>query len=87
MIADKYRFYQQEVRRLKLQAKGTNKNVYSAAVPASASASGATPSEDGVMYLTKENAGEQTIEARVLDALHLSNVCCRRHMLTHVDIE
>jgi DNA-directed RNA polymerase I, II, and III subunit RPABC5 len=30
---------------------------------------------------------EKTAEGIVLDDLGLTNVCCRRHMLTHVDIE
>jgi len=29
---------------------------------------------------------EKTVEALVLDELHLFHVCCRRTMLTHVDI-
>jgi len=65
VLADKYRYYQNEVRRIKL--------LY-----------GATP--DKVIYLTKGNA-EKTVEGTVLDNLGLLNVCCRRHMLTHVDIE
>ena len=39
-----------------------------------------------VEYLTKENT-EKTIEGEVLDSLGLNKICCRRHMLTHVDIE
>jgi DNA-directed RNA polymerase subunit N (RpoN/RPB10) len=39
-----------------------------------------------VVYLTKENM-KKTAEGEVLDQLGLNNVCCRRHMLTHVDIE
>jgi DNA-directed RNA polymerase I, II, and III subunit RPABC5 len=39
-----------------------------------------------VVYLTKERV-EKTPEGEVLDELKLTNVCCRRHMLTHVDIE
>jgi DNA-directed RNA polymerase subunit N (RpoN/RPB10) len=39
-----------------------------------------------VVYLTKEKV-EKTPEGEVLDELRLTNVCCRRHMLTHVDIE
>jgi DNA-directed RNA polymerase subunit N (RpoN/RPB10) len=65
VLADKYRFYQMEVRKRKLQ-KGQ--------------------SVDTVVYLTKNNI-EKTIEGNVLDEIGLSNVCCRRHMLTHVDIE
>jgi len=65
VLADKYRFYQNEVRKIKL-SHGMN--------------------IDKVVYLTKNNV-EKTPEGRVLDDLGLSNVCCRRHMLTHVDIE
>ena len=39
-----------------------------------------------VVYLTKEYA-EKTAEGYVLDQLNLKMPCCRRHMLTHVDIE
>jgi len=38
-----------------------------------------------VIYLTKE-FHEKTIEGEVLDELKLNKMCCRRHMLTHVDI-
>jgi DNA-directed RNA polymerase subunit N (RpoN/RPB10) len=65
VLADKYRYFQQEVRRKKVE-KGMNVNK--------------------VLYLTKENS-EKTPEGEVLDSLGLTNVCCRRHMLTHVDIE
>jgi len=41
---------------------------------------------DNVSYLTKKNT-DKTSEGHVLDALRLTNACCRRHMLTHVDIE
>jgi DNA-directed RNA polymerase subunit N (RpoN/RPB10) len=41
---------------------------------------------DKEVYLTKENV-DKTPEGTVLDNLGLKNVCCRRHMLTHVDIE
>jgi len=39
-----------------------------------------------VMYLTEMNT-EKTIEGKVLDQIGLVKPCCRRHMLTHVDIE
>jgi len=65
VLADKYRFYQDEVRKMKIQ-KGLQ--------------------IDKVVYLTKEMM-EKTPEGEVLDKLHLKNPCCRRHMLTHVDIE
>jgi len=41
---------------------------------------------DEVIYLTKTNT-DKTPEGEVLDSLHLTKMCCRRHMLTHVDIE
>jgi DNA-directed RNA polymerase subunit N (RpoN/RPB10) len=65
VLGDKFRYYQNEVRRIKL-SQGT--------------------SIENVVYLTKSNT-EKTIEGTTLDSLGLTNVCCRRHMLTHVDIE
>lgn len=65
VLADKYRYYQDEVRRIKIQ-QGQN--------------------TQKVVYLTKENI-DKTPEGTVLDNLRLNNVCCRRHMLTHVDVE
>jgi len=38
-----------------------------------------------VLYLTKENTSK-TPEGEVLDELGLKKMCCRRHILTHVDI-
>jgi len=65
VLADKYRYYLEEVRKLKLQ-QGLQVNK--------------------VVYLTQKHI-EKTQEGVVLDNLGLKNVCCRRHMLTHVDIE
>jgi len=65
VLADKYRYYQNEVRKIKL-SQGMKL--------------------DKVVYLTKDKV-EKTPEGIVLDNLGLNNVCCRRHMLTHVDIE
>lgn len=39
-----------------------------------------------VLYLTSE-FHEKTFEGTVLDELGLKKICCRRHMLSHVDIE
>jgi DNA-directed RNA polymerase subunit N (RpoN/RPB10) len=39
-----------------------------------------------VVYLTRNNV-EKTPEGEILDTLGLTRMCCRRHMLTHVDIE
>lgn len=70
VLADKYRFYLEEVRKLKV-----DQNLDS----------------NAVIYYTKEMASKPTIEktpeGQVLDRLKLFNVCCRRHMLTHVDNE
>jgi DNA-directed RNA polymerase subunit N (RpoN/RPB10) len=65
VLADKYRYYQNEVRKRKIQQG---------------------QSVDKVVYLTKNNV-DKTPEGEMLDQLGLNNVCCRRHMLTHVDIE
>ncbi len=39
-----------------------------------------------VIYFTKEFR-DKTPEGEVLDELNLTKMCCRRHFLTHVDIE
>lgn len=41
---------------------------------------------DKVVYLTSE-IRDKTPEGEVLDELQLKKMCCRRHFLTHVDIE
>jgi|TARA_R110001599_G_scaffold142669_3_gene323498 DNA-directed RNA polymerases I, II, and III subunit RPABC5 len=65
VLADKYRFYEKEVRKIKMNEKlEINK----------------------VIYLTDENV-DKTPEGIVLDKLKLKKYCCRRHMLTHVDID
>jgi DNA-directed RNA polymerase subunit N len=65
VLADKYRFYQEEVRKRKL-AKSLD--------------------VEKVIYLTRE-FHEKTPEGEVLDEMNLTKMCCRRHLLTHVDIE
>jgi len=65
VLADKYRYYTEEVRKRKL-AKDMD--------------------VDKVIYLTKEFS-EKTPEGEVMDDLGLKKMCCRRHVLTHVDIE
>ena len=64
VLANKYRYYLEEVRQRKL-VDGIN--------------------IDKVIYLTKEFS-EKTIEGQVLDDIKITKMCCRRHMLTHVDI-
>ena len=41
---------------------------------------------DKVLYLTKDFK-DKTPEGEVMDDLGLTDLCCRRHFLTHVDIE
>jgi DNA-directed RNA polymerase subunit N (RpoN/RPB10) len=65
VLADKYRYFQEEVRKKKL-AKSIDIHK--------------------VVYLTKE-FHEKTAEGDVLDEMGVSKMCCRRHFLTHVDIE
>ena len=65
VLADKYNYYLERVRKLKISS-GRNM--------------------ESVIYLTKEYV-EKTPEGQVLDELQLTRMCCRRHMLTHVDIE
>ena len=65
VLADKYRYYQEEVRKIKAEKD---------------------MQIDKVVYLTKENI-EKTPEGEVLDKLKLNKYCCRRHILTHVDLD
>ena len=41
---------------------------------------------DEIIYLTKSTV-DKTPEALVMDKLGMKKVCCRRHFLTHVDVE
>ena len=41
---------------------------------------------DKIIYLNEDNM-DKTVEGEVLDLLGLNKYCCRRHMLTHVDLE
>lgn len=41
---------------------------------------------DKVLYLTKK-FNDKTPEGEIMDELGLTKMCCRRHILTHVDIE
>lgn len=38
-----------------------------------------------VIYLTQEHR-DKTPEGEVMDMLKLNKMCCRRHIMTHVDI-
>ena len=65
VLADKYLYYQKEVRKIKILNNIDNEKV---------------------IYLD-ENKLKKTAEGLVLDQLKITKICCRRHMLTHVDIE
>ena len=41
--------------------------------------------KDTTIYLTMENM-DKSVEAIVLDEIGIKKMCCRRHMLTHVDV-
>uniref|UniRef100_A0A6C0C463 DNA-directed RNA polymerase n=1 Tax=viral metagenome TaxID=1070528 RepID=A0A6C0C463_9ZZZZ len=41
---------------------------------------------ENVIYLD-EKIINKTVEGLVLDSLNLNKMCCRRHLLSHVDIE
>ena len=70
VIANKYRYYLEQVRKKKFAKKGNSESI----------------DVDKVLYLTKEFT-EKTPEGEVLDELNMNKMCCRRHFLTHVDIE
>ena len=65
VLADKYRYFLEQVRKQKMRDNKSLKQVE---------------------YLSSKNM-DKTIEGNVLDDLGLTDPCCRRHMLTHVDIE
>jgi DNA-directed RNA polymerase subunit N (RpoN/RPB10) len=65
VLADKYLYYCEEVRKMKMS---NDLHV------------------DKVIYLTSIFS-EKTPEGKVLDELNLTKMCCRRHMLTHVNID
>jgi DNA-directed RNA polymerase subunit N (RpoN/RPB10) len=72
VLADKYRYYCEEVRKKKLSKKLNSKDD--------------SHDIDKVMYLTRE-FHDKTPEGEVLDELGLNKMCCRTKLLTHVDIE
>ena len=73
VIGDKYLYYVKKVIELK---KDKNMN------------------HENIQYLTNEEMDkhgktkilEKSIEGQVLDEVKLTKQCCRRHMLTHVDV-
>lgn len=83
LLADKYRWYLKRVRQLKLaNAASTSEGAGAIA------AADVVVDESKVRYFTPKMKGRaKTEEGQVLDELHMNLQCCRRHMLTHVDIE
>jgi DNA-directed RNA polymerase I, II, and III subunit RPABC5 len=71
VLADKYRYYCQKVREIRNRKIGENKD---------------ESDFNNVIYLTSEKM-DKTPEGIILDELNLTKMCCRRHMLTHVDME
>ena len=65
VLANKYRYYLEQVRKNKLTSD---------------------MKVEKVIYLTSEYI-DKTPEGEVLDNLGLTRMCCRRHILTHVDID
>lgn len=64
VIADKYRYYAQQVARRKSQCNIDAKET---------------------IYLEKTTDLVKSIEGEVMDSLHITSRCCRRHFLSHVD--
>ena len=65
VLGDKYRYYTQEVRKIKSEK---DMNI------------------DYVIYLNSDDI-KKTPEGEVMDKLKITKYCCRRHILTHVDLE
>ena len=84
MLADKYSIYLKRVRKYKLAAAAA---ASSSSLDATGGAKHDHVLSDKVRYFSKNSSGQKTEEGRVLDELKLNLQCCRRHLLTHVDIE
>lgn len=74
VLADKYRYYVEQVRKKKMEQSKANPQKSGSEVKK-------------VVYYTKDMQNTTTPEAEVMDQLKLHNVCCRRIMMTHVDVE
>ena len=69
LIADKYEYYLEEVRRRKLQKNNISEKEVNI---------------NKVIYLTNEFS-QKTIEGDVLDIIGLTKMCCRKHLISHVN--
>ena len=70
VLADKYTYYIEEVRKRKLNNQHHSRNDEKYKL-------------DKVLYLTNEYK-EKTVEGEVLDEIGLHKMCCRRHMISKV---
>lgn len=77
VIANKYRTYLERVRRRKIEnSKDEDGNPNT------------KMHVDTVIYYSKKtDTNKETPECEVMNELGLTNMCCRRIFLTHVDIE
>ena len=73
VLANKYRYFQEEVTKMKIEKGKSLPEIERSDI-------------FQMTYMNKNNI-QKTPEGIVLDKIGLKNVCCRRHMLTHVDIE
>jgi DNA-directed RNA polymerase I, II, and III subunit RPABC5 len=73
VLADKYMFYIEELCKRKLNNQNNEIDNIKYKL-------------DKVIYLTNTYK-EKTIEGKTLDEMNIDRMCCRRHFLTHVDIE
>ncbi len=77
VLADKYEYFLRETRRKKIAAINASEK---------GDASMSHKTINNAVYLTKMT-NEKTAEGEIMDDLGLINICCRRHILTHVDID
>lgn len=73
VLADMYEYYQNESRKMKRDVNNVVGREHATHI-------------DKVVYFTQKNM-DKTPEGMVLDQLKIKKACCRRTMLTHVDIE
>lgn len=87
LLADKYHWYLKRVRKYKLANAAASFTTAKDEVTSLGGAKHDHVLSDKVRYFSKNCSGQKTEEGRVLDELKLNLQCCRRHLLTHVDIE
>lgn len=73
ILADKWLFYQQKVKELRANSNS------------SSSSSSSSANSSSTIYMDGKSVPD-TPENKVLNALGLRRYCCRKHMLTHVDL-